>query len=235
MPVVVSTPLGDVEGLRASDGTEAFKGMPFAEPPLGALRFAPAEPKAAWTGTLDAHEYGHQCLQGGLFGSGSTWGEGNEDCLLVNVWRPRGTTPQSNLPVMFFIHGGAFVLGSGGSIEEGTNEHTGMYDGAKLASNGLIIMTINYRLTSFGFMRTSDGVGGGSGGLNGINDQIVALQWARDNVASFGGDPAQITIFGESAGSLSVCMLLVSPLAAGLFRRAIMESGPCVRNAIRPS
>ena len=142
MPVVVSTPLGDVEGLRASDGTEAFKGMPFAEPPLGALRFAPAEPKAAWTGTLDAHEYGHQCLQGGLFGSGSTWGEGNEDCLLVNVWRPRGTTPQSNLPVMFFIHGGAFVLGSGGSIEEGTNEHTGMYDGAKLASNGLIIMTI---------------------------------------------------------------------------------------------
>ena len=179
-PVVVSTPLGEVEGLRrTSDSIEAFLGMPYAEPPVGALRFMPAQTKTAWTGKVDAHKYGHRCLQGGLYGVGTKWGEGSEDCLLVNVWRPADTTPRSNLPVMFFIHGGAWAFGSGGAIEEGSNDHIAMFDGGKLASAGVIMVTINYRLAGLGFMRSSDGVGGGSGGLNGVNDQIVALQWAR--------------------------------------------------------
>lgn len=150
---------------------------------------------------------------------------------MANVWRPQGTTARSNLPVMFFIHGGAWALGSGGSAENDNDDAlaasgktVAMYDGGKLSRAGVIMITINYRLAAFGFMRSSDGVGGGNGGLNGVNDMVVALQWTRDNIASFGGDPSQVTIFGESAGSLAVCILCVSPLAAGLFDKAIMES-----------
>jgi para-nitrobenzyl esterase len=111
--------------------------------------------------------------------SGDKWGEGSEDCLMVNVWRPAGTTARSRLPVMLFIHGGAWVMGDGGSIEGGDNdgELLAIYDGGKLSSAGVIMITINYRLAAFGFMRPADGVGGGNGGLNGVNDMIVALQW----------------------------------------------------------
>jgi len=146
---------------------------------------------------------------------------------VLNVWRAQGTNERSNLPVLFWIHGGAFTNGAGGALEDAVNP----YDGANLATQGVLVVSINYRLGAMGFARVEEGIGGGTGRLNGIQDQVVALQWARDNVASFGGDPSQITVFGESAGSLSICMLIVSPLAAGLFNQAIMESGACTHGS----
>lgn len=213
--VVVSTPLGIVAGV-SSAAVDVFKGIPFAEAPVGDLRFASPVPKSRWSGTLDATSFGWVCVQGRaprLYGG--------EDCLYVNVYRAAGTTSTSNLPVMLWIHGGSFTSGSGRD-----------YDGSTLArEQGVIVITINYRLGPMGFEAVRGGIGQGTGSLNGLHDQITALTWARDNIASFGGDPTTITAFGESAGSLSICMLCVSPLAAGLFDQAILESGDCDHDA----
>ena len=191
-----------------------------AEAPVGLLRFAPAQPKLPWAvdQRLNAHEYGHQCLQGSPL-------SGDEDCLLLNVWRAAGTTSSSSpVPVMLWIHGGSFNGGTGGSSEGLANP----FDGRHLVARGVIVIAINYRLGAMGFLPVHEGVGGGSGRLNGVNDMIAALQWVQDNVRSFGGDPNQITVFGESAGSIAICMLSVSPRASGLFHRAVMESGTCL-------
>ena len=124
---------------------------------------------------------------------------------------------------MVWIHGGSFNGGTGGSSEGLANP----VDGRHLAVRGVVVVTINYRLGAMGFLRVEGGVGGGGGQLNGVHDMVVALRWVRDNVRSFGGDPDRVTVFGESAGSIAICMLSVSPLAAGLFHRAVMESGVC--------
>ncbi|MEZ4340976.1 MAG: carboxylesterase family protein, partial [Sandaracinaceae bacterium] len=181
--------------------------------PTGSRRWRPPAPALPFPdGELDASRHGSVCPQGA--------GEdrrGDEDCLTLDVWAPRASGPR---PVMVFIHGGSFVSGSG-SLE--------LYDGARLAHTGdVVVVTLNYRLGPLGFLTTDSLAaesGTGSVGNYGILDQIAALEWVRDNIAGFGGDPTRVTVFGESAGSISICALLGSPLADGLFHRAILESG----------
>jgi len=211
---------GDLEGVVAV-GTEvvAYKGIPYAKPPSGDLRWRPPVPATAWDGVRDAREFGHACLQPpqqptGLYSGGMA--SMSEDCLTLNVWAPTGA---HKLPVMVWIHGGALV---GGSSSEP------LYDGVKLAQHAVVVVSINYRLGLLGYLahpalsaESSQHLSGNYGFL----DQIEALHWVRDNIAVFGGDPDQVTIAGESAGGLSAIVLLASPLAQGLFVRAIVESG----------
>lgn len=202
----VMTTSGVVRG--AADGTTfAYKRVPFAAPPVGELRWAkPAAPLCSST-QIDATALGPACpqLDKGAF-------VGNEDCLHVNVWAPQAAAAPR--PVMFWIHGGGNSLGSATYP---------IYDGRLLAEAGdVIVVTTNYRLGQLGFLALGDG-----DGVAGLLDQIAALQWVKDNIAAFGGDPANVTIFGESAGARDVCSLVASPAAKGLFHRAIMESGSC--------
>jgi para-nitrobenzyl esterase len=215
-PVVAAA--GTLTGVRERE-TCAFKGLPFAEPPVGARRFQPPQPLAAKLGNFKAEKFGNQCLQ--------TAGDavvGAEDCLTLNVWLPGATSDgrrAEKLPVMVFIHGGAYVSG-GASVP--------LYDGEYLAAKGVVLVTVNYRLGALGYLAPSsvtDSDGTRLVGNLGPRDQIAALQWVRANITAFGGDPHNVTIFGESAGAGSVCVLLASPKAAGLFQRAIMESGGC--------
>lgn len=207
---------GTIEGIPARNGIRSYKGIPFAAPPVGPLRWKFPQPVVPWEGTRPAKEFGPSSLQsravalvmgvqGGL----------DEDCLYLNVWAP---TSAKDLPVMVWIHGGAFTTGSGSMP---------LYDGSRSAAKGVVVVTINYRLGPLGFMAHPELTkeGGGSSGNYGIRDQIAALQWVRANIAGFGGDPANVTIFGESAGGYSVNILGVSPPARGLFHRAISESG----------
>jgi len=219
MPGHVMTDRGPIIG--HSDGTiTAFLGVPYAAPPIGALRWRAPEAHAAWTAPLDAATLGPACAQsdGGI---GQT-GPYSEDCLTVNVWSPNAA---AHAPVMVFLHGGVFVHGS--SNQPG-------YDGRALAAAGVVAVTLNYRLGVLGFLAhpalTAEDAHHSSGNT-GLLDQQAALRWVHNNIAALGGDPANVTVFGESAGSMSVCTHLVSPLAAGLFRRAIGESGSCVRFA----
>ena len=222
MSNTVVTRGGRVEGLE-QDGLLVFKGIPFAAAPVGALRWMPPAKPASWSGTRDARSFGpiaHQnrSATGVLIGL-SLNGEMSEDCLNLNVWTPgAGGAPR---PVMVWIHGGGFTIGAG--------SHD-IYDGAVLARRGnAVVVTINYRLGPMGFLRLCDITGGciPSAGNEGILDQIAALEWVRDNIAEFGGDPSNVTIFGESAGGMSVGTLLASPKARGLYHKAIAQSGSC--------
>jgi len=197
----------------------AYKGIRYAEPPVGDLRWRAPVPVHAWQGVRDAREYGHACLQppqppNGLYTGGMA--SVSEDCLTLNVWSPVNAR---RLPVMVWIHGGALV---GGSSSEW------LYDGVKIAQQGVVFVSINYRLGLLGYLAhpalSAESPQKISGNY-GLLDQIEALRWLRDNIASFGGDPKQVTIAGESAGALSVIELLASPLARGLFARAISQSG----------
>jgi para-nitrobenzyl esterase len=197
----------------------AWKGIPFAKPPVGDLRWRPPVPAPDWQGVRDAAAFGSACLQPapdpkGLYSNGMA--PTSEDCLTLNVWAPAGAR---KLPVMVWIHGGALVGGSGSET---------LYDGAKLARHGIIFVSINYRLGLLGFLAhpalSAESPRHLSGNY-GLLDQIAALHWVRDNIAAFGGDPAKVTIAGESAGGLSVIALLASPQARGLFGKAITESG----------
>ena len=196
----------------------AFLGIPFAAPPVGDLRWRAPQDAAPWTAPLDAAAIGPACEQspGGL---GQT-GPYSEDCLTINVWTP-SPVASAHAPVMVFLYGGAFVHG-------GTNQST--YDGAGLAARGVVAVTLNYRVGIFGFLAhpalTAEDPHASSGNY-GLLDQQAALRWVHANIAAFGGDPGNVTVFGESAGSMSVCAQLTSPPAAGLFHRAIGESGPC--------
>ncbi|HTY94825.1 MAG TPA: carboxylesterase family protein [Steroidobacteraceae bacterium] len=209
---------GTVRGV-ASGNVTAFKGIPYAQPPVGALRWRAPVPAAAWDGVRDASKFGPACLQPAaqpkdLYFDGVL--PQSEDCLTLNVWTP-GTAKK--LPVMVWIHGGSLV---GGSSAEP------MYDGARLAREGIVLVSINYRLGLLGFLAhpalSAESAEHLSGNY-GLLDQIEALHWVQDNIAAFGGDPAQVTIAGESAGALSVIALMSSPRARGLFARAISESG----------
>jgi len=211
-PTVVQTATGAVRGLVTADH-RLFAGIPYAAPPVGPLRWQPPEPAVAWPGVRDATRFGPRCLQDD---SDLELGrQTDEDCLSLNVWTPR---PSNELrPVMVWIHGGAFVNGSGG-----------IYDARRLAGRGdIVVVTLNYRLGALGFLAHPALGPAGAVGNYGLEDQQAALRWVRDNIAGFGGDPDEVTIAGESAGGMSVCDHLVAPGSAGLFRAAIMQSAPC--------
>ena len=217
--VQVQTVSGPILGVAAEDGLKQFHGIPFAEPPIGELRWAPPAPAQPWVAVRDASKAGPACMQpqgqGGSF-YGASGFEMDEDCLTLNVWT-RATDETDALPVMVWIHGGALVTGSGDR-----------YPGELLTSKGVVLVTINYRLGRFGFHAHPDlsaANASGVSGNQGLRDQILALEWVQENIASFGGDPGNVTIFGESAGSLSMSLVQASPLAAGLFHRVIGESG----------
>lgn len=206
------TEQGPVEGVER-DGFYAFLGIPYAAPPVGELRFAPPkELDEVREEVLIADEFGNDCAQaGGVMGAGST----SEDCLYLNIYRPK---EGDSFPVMVWIHGGAFIGGSGGEA----------YDPARLVAEGVIVVTMNYRLGALGFLAhpalTEEQ--GGVSGAYGLLDQKMALEWVRDNIENFGGDPGKVTIFGESAGGHSVLSLIVSPIIdEGLFTGAIVQSG----------
>ncbi len=208
---------GRVQGVVA-DGVVAFKGIPFAAPPLGELRWKAPQPVRPWSGVRKADHFGPSCMQDAnfakLFGAPP---QISEDCLYLNVWTP-ARSPADRLPVMVWIYGGGFVGGMT-SIP--------VYDGTRLARKGVVLVSVGYRLGAFGFLahpELSRESGTGSGNY-GLEDQIAALAWVRANIARFGGDPARITLFGESAGGMSVSLLAGSPRAKGLFQRAISESG----------
>lgn len=193
--------------------TTVFRGIPYAKPPVGALRWQPPQ-DTAWTAMQVDTAFGSKCLQ-----MENKHLVGSEDCLFLNVWMPPGATAGSSLPVMVFIHGGAFVLGAG-SLP--------LYDGAYLAARGnVIVVTLNYRLGALGFLASNGVAGMTLTGNQGLKDQLKALQWVHDGIAAFGGDPGKVTLFGESAGAMSVGFHLFSvPASKGLFRAAIMESNP---------
>ena len=220
---VVGTSYGDVRGAAAEDGAVlAYKGIPFAAPPVGELRWKLPVAPAAWDGERDATALSEQCHQAptveGFYAQEPM--AQSEDCLYLNVWAPAGEADASN-PVMVWIHGGAFIQGTA---------NLPLYDGEALARAGVVLVSVNYRLGLLGFFAhpaLSAESAQGSSGNQGLHDQVAALKWVRDNIAAFGGDPGNVTIFGESAGSISVCYLAATPLADGLFQKAIGQSGGC--------
>ena len=213
---IVNTGSGAVRGLHTGD-VAAFLGVPYAAPPVGDLRWRPPRPARSWQGTRDCFSYGPSCPQGSTPVAALPDSQ-SEDCLYLNIWSP-GLSPRARRPVMVWIHGGGFVSGSGSLPGAG---------GARLAaSQRVVVVSINYRLGVFGFFAhkglSAESPHGVSGNY-GLQDQMAALRWVRDNIAAFGGDPDRVTIFGQSAGGQSVMAHLVSPLSAGLFSAAIAES-----------
>lgn len=201
-----------------ADGVVSFKGIPFAAPPIGDLRWKEPQPVKSWSGEKKADTFGPSCMQDAIFarmfGAPPAMGE---DCLYLNVWTP-AKTPADKLPVMVWIYGGGFAGGMT-SIPA--------YDGTHFAKKGVVLVSVAYRLGAFGFLahpELSAESGTGSGNY-GLQDMIAGLQWVKANIAKFGGDPGRVTIFGESAGGIAVSMLAASPPAKGLFQRAISESG----------
>jgi len=221
--VTVEIAQGKLQGRTAGpdDGIKVFKGIPYALPPVGDWRWRPPRPQPGWDGTRLATEYAPDCVQA-AYPEGSFFSRPSrpqsEDCLYLNVWTPT-LARDAELPVMVWIHGGGLSRGSGASP---------WYEGTRLAGRGAVIVTINYRLNAFGFLahpELSEQSPHGSSGNYGMLDQIAALEWVREHIAAFGGDPERVTIFGESAGSWSVNALMATPLAEGLFQRAIGQSG----------
>ncbi len=216
----VNTTEGPVKGLAHGNYAAcAWKGIPYAAPPTGELRWRATQKPEPRQNLLEAYEFGPSCPQGKTMFSGGEVKEADEDCLTLNIWSPQRS---GKFPVMVWIHGGAFIVGSG-SYD--------MYDGARLAAETeMVVVTINYRLGALGFLgmpELAEEDPNGSTGNYGLMDQIQALKWVRENIAEFGGDPNNVTIFGQSAGGMSVCCLLASPLARGFFHQAIPMSGGC--------
>ena len=228
METIVKTQQGAVQGAVSADGqTVIFKGVPYAAPPVGDLRFRRPQPHAPWEGALPCVDFGRSCPQADV-SKMDFYGKEfydtplpalDEDCLTLNIWTPASAAGDSRLPVLFWIHGGAFLNGFGGEKE---------FDGEGFARQGVILVTINYRLNAFGFFTHPDlereneeGVSGNYG----ILDQIAALAWVRENIAAFGGDPERITVFGQSAGCMSVQALISSPLTHGMIHGAVLQSG----------
>ncbi|MEV6941215.1 carboxylesterase/lipase family protein [Streptomyces sp. NPDC051172] len=212
---VATTTAGKVRG-AVTDGVRAFKGMPYAAPPTGRRRFLPPQPAQRWPGVRDATEFGAACMQphAEIVPKGTAI---SEDCLTANVWTAGTASGRDRKPVMVFIHGGGFV--------EGTAAEP-IYDGAALARKGVVVVTLQYRFGPFGYLDLSSlGKQYATSANNGLLDQIAGLRWVRDNIAAFGGDPRNVTLFGESAGAISVSAILGSPQADGLYQRVILESG----------
>ncbi len=217
-PLVVSLTDGDIRG-KMVGGTNEDLGIPYAAPPVGTLRWRPPQPPAPWRGVRSATQFAPHCPQPpGVFGRASL----SEDCLYLNVFAP-ARRPVSRLPVMVWIHGGGFV---GGESDD--------YNPSGLVADGVIVVTLNYRLGALGFLADSalaDRPGGPTGDY-GLMDQQAALRWVQHNIRAFGGDPANVTVFGESAGGQSVLLQLISPGARGLFAKAIAESGGYALNPV---
>ncbi|MFI2608334.1 carboxylesterase/lipase family protein [Kitasatospora sp. NPDC018619] len=212
--VIVDTLHGRVRG-RLREGTASFLGIPYAAPPFGVNRMRPPRAPEPWSGVRDAFTPGPAAPQPGygpaMDGLLIPAGPQGEDCLNLNVWTPSPHRSPDGLPVMVWIHGGAFRNGSG-SLPT--------YDGSALAADGVVCVTLNYRLGAEGFLLLPDGTAN-----LGLLDQIAALEWVRDNIAGFGGDPHNVTVFGQSAGAIGITALMTMPGAGGLFRRAITQSG----------
>ena len=209
---------GELQG-AVQDEVLSFKGIPFAAPPVGELRWRAPQPLKPWTGVRPATAYGHDCMQLPFPSDAAPLGtQPDEDCLVMNVWRPAQQT-SGKLPVMVWVYGGGFV--NGGSSPA-------VYDGSQFAKRGVVLVSFNYRVGRFGFFAhpaLSTENSKGPLGNYAFMDTIAAMQWVTRNVGAFGGDPSNVTVFGESAGGMVVHMLLTSPMSKGLFQRAIIESG----------
>ncbi len=206
-----------------SGGVRSFKGLPYAAPPVGALRWRPPAPVVAWHGVRAADRFAADCMQKPSERASPAARPRSEDCLYLNVWS--AAPPRARLPVYVWIHGGGSRVGSGAQPQ---------FDGTALARQGIVVVTINYRLGVLGFLSTralSVESGYGASGNYGFMDDMAALRWVQRNIGAFGGDPARVTIGGESSGSVSTGVLMASPLAAGLFHQAIGESGSVFRIA----
>jgi len=215
----VQTADGTLEGVVEASGVRAFKGVPFAAPPVGDLRWREPQPVKNWTGVRKAAAFGPRAMQRPVFGDMNFRSNGmSEDCLYLNVWTP-AKTGREKLPVLVYFYGGGFIAGDGSEPR---------YDGESMAKRGIVALTVNYRLNVFGFMAhpelTAESPHKASGNY-GLMDQMAALRWVRQNIAAFGGDPNRVTIAGESAGSVSVSAQMASPLSKNLFAAAIGESG----------
>ncbi|MGH7023140.1 MAG: carboxylesterase/lipase family protein [Caulobacteraceae bacterium] len=211
------TEAGLVQGVRA-DGLTVYKGVPFAAPPVGALRWREPSPVAPWRGVRKADAFAPACMQTGVSMPGETPPKVSEDCLYLNIWTPaRGA--HEHLPVLMWIYGGGFANGSASMP---------LYWGDRLARRGLVVVTVAYRVGPFGYLALPELTAESphrSSGNYGLEDQIAALAWVRRNISAFGGDPHRVTVAGQSAGAASVSLVMASPLAKGLFQRAIAESG----------
>jgi para-nitrobenzyl esterase len=220
---VVAIDTGKVAG-AVEDGVASWKGIPFAAPPVGPLRWRAPQPAAAWSGVRQATSYGNDCMQLPFASDAAPLGTPPaEDCLYANVWSPTARSGagavKGRLPVLVWIYGGGFVNGGSSPLT---------YTGARLAKQGVLVVSFNYRLGRFGFFAhpaLTRESGDGPLGNYGFMDQVAALRWVQRNAAAFGGDPAQVTIVGESAGGMSVTTLMTSPMAQGLFARAVVLSG----------
>jgi len=215
--VTITTQQGILHG-TANNDVRVWRGIPYAQPPVGDLRFKAPQPVQSWEGIRNATAFGSIAPQpkDGMSSSGIQ----SEDCLFLNIWSPKNTAGKK--PVMFWIHGGGFVIGAGSD---------GMYEGSKMSKNGdVVVVTINYRLGPLGFLYLDQFSNDSIRFDNnlGLRDQVAALKWVNENIEAFGGDPANITIFGESAGANSVLCLLAAPSAKGLFQKAIVQSAAAV-------
>lgn len=209
-----NAPAGAVEGTLDS-GIAVFRGIPYAQPPVGELRWRAPRALSRWSGTRTAKQFGHVCTQADPKGDAGVGSEApSEDCLTLNIWSP--ARAPANRPVMVWLHGGGYVSGSGSAP---------LYDGASLARRGVVVVTLNYRLGRFGFFDHPQLRATGEGANFGLLDQRAALAWVRDNIAAFGGDPTQVTLFGNSAGAESVLFHMAAPESRGLFARAVVQSG----------
>ena len=227
----VQTAGGLIAGVRLPGDCTVFRGIRYAQPPIGPLRWRPPVRPAPWSGVYQAVQFAAACIQPSP-GPDSVYADEptrmSEDCLFLNLWQPAGA---SGAPVMVWIHGGGLRIGHAASV---------LHDGSELARRGVIVVSLNYRLGIFGYFAhpqlTAESVHRSSGNY-GLLDQIEALRWVRENIGCFGGDPDNVTVFGESAGALSILELMTSPLARGLFHRAIVQSGYMVSNPqlMRPS
>jgi len=220
LPTQIKTQSGIVEGMASPDGkVRAFEGIPFAAPPVGKFRWQAPQPVTAWDGVKKATEFGARCMQAPIYPDMVFRDPGpSEDCLYLNVWTPANSA-DAHLPVMVWIYGGGFQAGAASEPRQ---------DGSKLAEKGVVVVSMNYRLGIFGFFAhpglTKESEHHASGNY-GLMDQAAAIDWVHKNIAGFGGDPNKVTIFGESAGSISVCAQMASPLSKGLIAGAIGESG----------
>ena len=219
-PLEVKTAQGNVHGKLINEGkVRAFLGIPYAEPPVGELRWKAPQPPAKWSGMRDASTFAARCPQWPIWADYIFLDSGpSEDCLHLNVYSPATANGASRLPVMFWIHGGGYAAGAGSEPR---------YTNSALPLHGVVLVTIDYRMGVFGFLASEDleREGGGSAGNYGLMDMVAGLRWVRQNIAQFGGDPNNVTIFGESAGSFAVSTLMAVPEAQGLFAKTIGESG----------